>query len=118
MKKQLIAEAQRMQKLAGIVKEELENNSNEEINEPIDWDWNKARSTSEDDDGVVYKVWGKGKLYNYYGKFELSYSDDGGYNDIKDKNTREKFGQFIYISQWTKDTDEKIGEIDPNEISF
>ena len=101
----MINENNKMKKLAGILKEE--------INEPITWNWTKARSTSEDDNGVVYKVWGTGKLYNYYGEFELPYADDGNYNDIEDKDTRENLGQFIYIAKFTKDTDEKVGEVDP-----
>jgi hypothetical protein len=106
MKKQTLSEEfKRTQQLTGILKEE--------INEPITWDWTKARSTSEDDNSVVYKVWGTGELYNYYGEFELSYADDGSYNDIEDKDTRENLGQFIYIAKFTKDTDEKVGEVDP-----
>ena len=81
MKTQL-NEIKRMQQLAGILVE------NEEVNEPIVWNWDKARSTSEDDEGVVYKVWGQGELYNYYGKFELFNDDNGDYRDIEDENDR------------------------------
>lgn len=106
MKKQTLSEEfKRTQQLTSILKEE--------INEPITWDWTKARSTSEDDNSVVYKVWGTGELYNYYGEFELPYIDDGSYNDIEDKDTRENLGQFIYIAKFTKDADEKVGEVDP-----
>ena len=110
MKTQL-NEIKRMQQLAGILVE------NEEVNESIVWNWDKARSTSEDDEGVVYKVWGQGELYNYYGKFELFNDDNGDYRDIKDENDR-KEGNFIYASKYTKDTDELIGELDPEDISL
>lgn len=112
MKKQFITEASRLQKLAGIITESQMNENEEQIV----WDWDKARITSEYDDGVVYKVWGTGKLFNYYGQFYLLDSEDGDYNDINDEDIRKEYGNFKYISKWTKDTDELVGEIDPEDI--
>ena len=84
-------------------------------NELITWNWVKARSTSEDDEGVVYKVWGTSELYDYFGEFFLSYDEDDERNDIEDKDIREEFGNFIYISKWDKDTEELVDEIDNPE---
>jgi hypothetical protein len=86
-------------------------------NNPIQWDWSKARSTSYDDDGVLYKVWGSDMLYNYYGKFFLEYEGDE-YRDINDEKNRQEFGEFIYISKWTKDGETQIEELDPDKHPF
>jgi hypothetical protein len=108
----------RMQKLAGILKEEIEmkmENPIQPSNELITWNWAKARSTSEDDEGVVHKVWGTSELYDYFGEFFLAYDENDDRNDIEDKDIREEFGNFIYISKWDKDTEELVDEIDNPE---
>ena len=64
-------------------------------NELITWNWIKARSTSEDDEGVVYKVWGTSESYDYFGEFFLSYDEDDERNDIEDKDIREEFGNLL-----------------------
>jgi hypothetical protein len=112
MAKQILNEEfLRMQQLAGIIAEEV---LNENI-ESITWNWAKARSTSENDEGVVYKVWGANELYNYYGEFFLSHDKNDDRNDIEDKKIRKKFGEFRYIEKWTKDTEEFVDEIDNPE---
>jgi len=82
----------------------------------ITWNWEKARITSEDDEGFVYKVWGENEMYNYYGEFYLPDLDpEGDRPDIEDKDIRENYGNFIYIAKYTKDTDELVDEIDPKK---
>jgi len=84
-----------------LIKEGIESFLDEDVN----WNWNKARDYFDDDEKVVYKVWGEGNNYNYYANYALPLDS----NDIKDEKMRES-GGFTYISKWTKDTDELVDE--------
>ena len=84
-----------------LLKEEIESFLDEDVN----WNWNKARDYFDDDEKVVYKVWGEGDNYNYYANYALPLDS----NDIKDEKIRES-GGFTYISKYTKDTDELVDE--------
>jgi len=97
--------------------EVFDNNSSlneDELPNDIIWDWNKARITSETDDRFVYKVWGRSKTYNYYGEFYLvKLNPEDEVPDITDKNIRAKYGEFLYIAEYTKDTGKLVNEYNP-----